>query len=260
MQEWEWSGKYPEQPEILRYLNHVADRFDLRRSIAVQHQRDVGPLRRGGATAGKSRPTRARGRRAVPHHRHRLPLGRPGAKHPGPRLFKGESYHTGAWPHEGVDFTGKRVGVIGTGSSGVQSIPVIAEQAAHLFVFQRTPQYTDPGPPRHRRQGVPRQRQDELRRDLRGGPQLGWRAPYTPIDRSALSVSDEERNAIYEEAWQQGGFKFVLALVQRHRRSTPRPTRPHRSSSARRSERSSRTRRSPRSWCPTTTRSPRSGR
>jgi cyclohexanone monooxygenase len=129
---------------------------------------------------------------------------------PGRDSFRGDSYHTGAWPHTGVDFTGKRVGVIGTGSSGVQSIPVIARQADQLFVFQRTPQYTIPA----RHGTVDKAFLDEVKKDYdsiyekarwsRGG------LPIDPIERSALAVSDEERRAVYEEAWKEGGFKFLF--------------------------------------------------
>jgi cation diffusion facilitator CzcD-associated flavoprotein CzcO len=210
MQEWEWSGKYPEQPEILRYLNHVADRFDLRRNIKF-----------------KTRVTAAHYNDSTDRWEIETDKGdRVTAKFlitgigclssgqvpniPGRDTFQGDWYHTGAWPHEGVDFTGKRVGVIGTGSSGVQSIPVIAKTAGHLYVFQRTPQYTIPA-----RHGTVdkafldnvKQNYDEIyekaRRSLGG-------MPYAPIDRSALSVTDEEREAIYEQAWQEGGFKFLL--------------------------------------------------
>ena len=211
MQDWEWSGKYPEQPEILRYLNHVADRFDIRRNIKFEtrvtgaHWDDV--AKRWTVTTDQGDEVRARylvtavgclSSGQVP-------------KIPGLEAFAGDWYHTGAWPHDGVDFTGKRVGVIGTGSSGVQSIPVIAKQAGHLTVFQRTPQYAVPA-----RHGTVdkaflddvKTRYDEIYELCR---QSAGGQPYTLMDRSALSVSDEERNAIYEAAWQEGGFKFLLA-------------------------------------------------
>ena len=210
MQEWEWSGKYPEQPEILRYLNHVAGRHDVRRNTKfntrvtamtwdeLAHRWTVETDQGDRVTArfvitaiGCLSSTQ------VP-------------KIPGLDSFEGDWYHTGGWPHEGVDFTGKRVGVIGTGSSGVQSIPVIAKQAGHLTVFQRTPQYMVPA-----RHGTVdkaflddvKTRYDEVYEKCRrsaGGQ------PYELLDRSALSVSDEERDAIFEAAWQEGGFKFVL--------------------------------------------------
>ena len=145
MQEWEWSGKYPEQPEILRYLNHVADRFDLRRNIkfdtrvTAAHWDEATSRWTVETDQGDTRHARSSSITAIGC----LSSGQV-PNIPGLDTFQGDWYHTGAWPHDGVDFTGKRVGVIGTGSSGVQSIPVIAEQAGHLSVFQRTPQYTIP--------------------------------------------------------------------------------------------------------------------
>jgi cation diffusion facilitator CzcD-associated flavoprotein CzcO len=211
MQDWEWSGKYPEQPEILRYLNHVADRHDLRRNVAFQTR------------VTSAHWDEADGRWTVETDRGDvvrcqflitaigcLSTGQV-PKIPGLESFQGDWYHTGAWPHEGVDFSGKRVGVIGTGSSGVQSIPRIAEQAGHLTVFQRTAQYTVPA----RHGTVDKAFLDEIKTRyddiyeqcrLSAGGQ-----PYALMDRSALSVNDEERNAIFEAAWQEGGFKFLLS-------------------------------------------------
>src|SRR5690606_7287178 len=115
--------------------------------------------------------------------------------------FAGEAYHTGSWPHDGVDFTNKRVGVIGTGSSGVQSIPVIAKQAGHLYVFQRTPQYTIPA----RHGTVDKAFLDDIKSRYDEGYE-GARSstggfPVVAAERSARSVSAEERGAIYEEMW-----------------------------------------------------------
>jgi cation diffusion facilitator CzcD-associated flavoprotein CzcO len=211
MQDWEWSGKYPEQPEILRYLNHVADRFDLRSNIQFNTRVTAAHYDEAtdrwevqtdqGDTVTAKYVVTAIGCLSsgqVPNIA-------------GRETFQGESYHTGAWPHEGVDFTGKRVGVIGTGSSGVQSIPVIARQAGHLYVFQRTPQYTIPA-----RHGTVDQaflanvkaNYDEIYEKARWS--LGG-MPYSPSERSALEVTDEERQAIYEAAWNEGGFKFLLS-------------------------------------------------
>lgn len=209
LQEWEWSGKYPEQPEILRYLNHVADRHNLRNNtqfntrVTSAHydeksnrwdiETDQGDRVRaqyfitgiGCLSSGQ-----------VPNIK-------------GRETFKGEWYHTGSWPHEGVDFTGKRVGIIGTGSSAIQSIPVIAKQAEHLYVFQRTPQYTIPA----RHGTVNKEVLDEIKtRYDEVWDKARWSAggqPIDPIERSALDVSDEERTAIYEKAWDEGGFKFL---------------------------------------------------
>ena len=211
LQEWEWSGKYPEQPEILRYLNHVADRFDLRKSISFDtsvtaaHYDEENHCWEVSTDKGEKVTARflitgigCLSAGQVPNIK-------------GRETFAGQSYHTGAWPHEGVDLAGKRVGVIGTGSSGVQSIPVIAKQAEHLFVFQRTPQFTIPA----RHGTVDKEFLDNVKANYddiwsRAKTSTGG-MPYTPIDRSALSVSDEERRAVYEDGWQQGGFRFVQA-------------------------------------------------
>lgn len=210
MQEWEWSGKYPEQPEILNYLNHVADRFDLRRNIQFNtrvtsaHFDETTNLwtvqtDRGDSVTAKFLITGigCLSSGQIPDY-------------PGRDTFAGEAYHTGSWPHSGVDFTGKRVAVIGTGSSGVQSIPVIARQAAHLHVFQRTPQYMIPA----RHGTVDKAVLDKVKQDYdaiyeRARQSVGG-FPYDIVDRSALSVSDEERAAIFEEGWAQGGFRFVF--------------------------------------------------
>ena len=209
-QEWTWSGKYPEQPEILRYLNHVADRFDLRPDIQFETRVTAAHFRED---LNRWEIETDQGDRVLARYFITgvgcISAGQmPDIK--GLQSFEGEWYHTGSWPHEGVDFAGKRVGVIGTGSSGVQSIPVIAAQAGHLTVFQRTPQYTIPA-----RHGTVtpefleevKGRYDEIfekSRNSRGG------TPYDESDRSALDVDDEERRELYEAAWEQGGFRFVL--------------------------------------------------
>src|SRR5215468_8861113 len=143
-QEWEWSERYAPQPEILRYANHVADRFGLRPDIefnttvghCVFDERDNNwsVTLSGGKTVTAKYVVLATGCLSK-------------ARKPDIRgldSFKGPVYHTGNWPHEPVDFTGLRVGIIGTGSSGIQSVPVIAGQAKHLTVFQRTPQFSIP--------------------------------------------------------------------------------------------------------------------
>ena len=210
MQDWEWSGKYPEQPEILRYLTHVADRFDLRRNI------------RFGTRVTAAHFDEAANRWDVitdqgDRYRCRWLITGIGClssgqipDFPGRDRFQGEAYHTGSWPHEGVDFAGKRVIVIGTGSSGVQSIPVIARQCEHLTVLQRTPQYMIPA----RHATVDSSVLDTIKQDYdaifdKARHSMGG-FPYDVTDRSALSVSDEERQAIYEETWAQGGFKFIF--------------------------------------------------
>ncbi|MCL0102141.1 NAD(P)/FAD-dependent oxidoreductase, partial [Dehalococcoidia bacterium] len=144
LQDWDWSGKYPEQPEILSYLNHVADRFDLRRNIQlntrVTNARFIDELDQWEIQTAEGEKVTAQflitgigciSSANIPEIK-------------GLDSFRGRWHHTGNWPHETVDFTDKRVAVVGTGSSGVQSIPVIAGQAAHVTVFQRTAQYSVP--------------------------------------------------------------------------------------------------------------------
>lgn len=142
--EWDWSEKYATQPEILAYINWVADRLDLRRDITLNARvnsavLDEAQLRWTVTTETGERVT---ARFCV------MATGPLSAAmtppFPGLDTFAGQVYHTAAWPHEPVDFTGKRVAVIGTGSSGIQSIPIIAEAASQLYVFQRTPNYSVP--------------------------------------------------------------------------------------------------------------------
>ena len=143
-QEWEWSERYPEQHEIRSYLEHVTDRFDLRRDIQFSTRvteatfdevKNVWEIRtdKGDVVTAKYfvAATGALSAANLPDI-------------PGRDDFAGKTYHTGLWPHEGVDVSGKRVGIIGTGATGIQAIPLIVEQADHLTVFQRTPNYTIP--------------------------------------------------------------------------------------------------------------------
>jgi cation diffusion facilitator CzcD-associated flavoprotein CzcO len=212
-QEWEWTERYASQPEILRYLEHVADRFDLRRDITLGTRvtaahfdddtnrwtvrTDAGEtivasfvVMATGCLSSASTPDIA-----------------------GLDTFAGATYHTGQWPHEGVDFTGKRVGVIGTGSSGIQAIPVIAEEAAELVVFQRTPAFTVPA---RNRPLDP----DEVKavkadyRGLRARSRLmptGFGSRITLPEQSALQATADERAIAYEQRWQEGGFFFLAA-------------------------------------------------
>src|SRR6185436_4543173 len=134
-QEWRWSERYAPQPEILRYLEHVADRFDLRRDIRLETRVTAATWDEATArwTVETDRGDRVAARFLVMATGCLSDAQLPPI--PGRETFAGRSYHTGRWPHEGVDFTGQRVGVIGTGSSAIQSIPIIASQAAHLTVF-----------------------------------------------------------------------------------------------------------------------------
>src|SRR5262245_1842900 len=208
-QAWQCSCPYPEQPEIERYLNHVADRFDLRRDIQLSTR--VTDARFDDASNRWEIDTE-RGERVTARFLVTA-VGCLSATNvpdlPGRESFRGASYHTSRWPREGVDFTGKRVGRIGTGSSGIQAAPVIAAEAAHLTVFQRTPNFSVPA--RHR--AFAPEHQAEIKRDYaaifertRTSP-AGF--PYFPIERKAMDVSAEERQKILEGLWQEGGFKFL---------------------------------------------------
>ena len=211
-QEWEWTERYAPQPEILAYANHVADRFDLRRDIRFDTrvtalafdeaekrwhvETDDDPccsarfcIMAVGCLSAANRP-----------------------HFDGLDLFEGEVLHTGEWPHEPVDFSGKRVAVIGTGSSAIQAIPVIAAQAATLTVFQRTPNYAVPawnGPldPEHVR--AVKADYPGLRAKARSRP-TGFHFPYNT--RPALDSTPQERRRQYEEFWGRGGLPFLGAF------------------------------------------------
>ncbi|MGI3783608.1 MAG: flavin-containing monooxygenase, partial [Janthinobacterium lividum] len=129
---------------------------------------------------------------------------------PGLDTFKGATYHTAHWPHEGVDFTGLRVGVVGTGSSGVQSIPVIAAQAADLTVFQRTPAYSLPARNRPLRRDEIDAMKADYRRYRQAQKESGFGVPVPPATRSALEVTDAEREATFEVAWESGSLVNLL--------------------------------------------------
>jgi cation diffusion facilitator CzcD-associated flavoprotein CzcO len=210
--EWEWSERYPGPPEILRYLNHVADRFDLKRDIRFDtkvtsaHYDETANLWRVSTDAGESLTAQFLITAVGCLSSANIP------NIPGLDTFEGGWYHTGQWPHEGVDFRGKRVGLVGTGSTGIQAAPVIAETAAHLTVFQRTANYSVParnGPltPEFKRYVK------ENNREIRQVTQASVNGhPWLIADRSALETSPEEREAIYDAAWEEGGLRFRAAF------------------------------------------------
>ncbi|MCV7198123.1 flavin-containing monooxygenase [Mycobacterium angelicum] len=209
--EWQWSEKYATQPEILRYLNHVADKHDLRRDIRFgtrvthAHWDDASAGYRVRTDRGDEIRCRylvmATGCLSIPKD-----LDIAGIKN-----FTGQVYFTSRWPHEPVDFTGKRVGVVGTGSSGIQSIPLIAAQAAQVVVFQRTPCFSIPahnGP-------IPPDKLAQLRDDSAYRAAARNSFGGVPVERTitpAFSVSAEERQQRYEGAWQRGELLEVLNL------------------------------------------------
>ncbi len=214
-QEWQWPERYGTQPEILRYINHVADRFDLRRDVQLD-TRIVSALfddaanqwqlaTAGGETIRARYCVMAAGNLSTP----RVP------DFPGLGSFRGKWYHSGLWPHEGVDFSGLRVGVIGTGSSGVQMIPLIARQASHLHVFQRTANFSLPA--RNAPMDPTRERSHKAeyparRRAAADTPFAiaGHAKPTHP----ALAIPDDARNEAYESKWQEGGsISFLYAYT-----------------------------------------------
>lgn len=207
-QEWEWTQRYPEHSEIRKYLNFVADRLDLKRDI----QLDTRVTSAAFADATNTWTVRTeKGEIYVAPFLITAVGCLSTANVPklkGLEAFKGQWYHTGAWPHEGVDFTGKRVGQIGTGSTGIQAAPVIAEQAEHLTVFQRTANYSIPArnaPVTYSDIKLTRDNYDDIWRRARASTNGH---PFTVSERSALSVSDKEREELYEKAWKRGGLRF----------------------------------------------------
>jgi cation diffusion facilitator CzcD-associated flavoprotein CzcO len=206
-QEWVWTERYPSQPEILKYINHVADRFELRPDIQLETfvesavydestnrwmiRTDTGEEFRAQffimATGCLS-----------------TPLDPP---FEGLETFEGEWYQTQKFPQEGVSFVGKRVGIVGTGSSAVQSVPVIAEDASHLYVFQRTPNFSvpannyplEPEVQAHRKKTYREHRQQQRYSGF------GYGNDIVVNERAAKETPEEQRRAELERRWEEGG-------------------------------------------------------
>lgn len=205
-QEWKWPERYGTQPEILKYINHVADRFDLRRDVQLNTRikSAVFDTRANEWTVKTDTGEEIRARYCVMAAGNLSTPRVPDFK--GLQDFKGKWYHSGLWPHEGVDFTGLRVGVIGTGSSGVQMIPLIAEQAKHLTVFQRTANFSLPA----RNTPMPEDKERTHKAEYPARREAAKETPfaiagYPKPTRSALEVAEAERDAAYEAKWQEGG-------------------------------------------------------
>jgi cation diffusion facilitator CzcD-associated flavoprotein CzcO len=213
-QAWHWSQRYASQPELLRYSNHVADRFRLRDDILLNTRLSAAGWDETSQCWLATTDTgwRFRARFLVMAAG---PLSTPNVPpFEGLETFAGRRLHTSDWPHEPIDFTGQRVGVIGTGSSGVQVIPELARQARELIVFQRTPAYVVPahnGP-------LDPEWEARVKGDYAGLRKRNLQAfggafsDYPPHMVSALAVSDEERRARFEERWQIGGFVFLFTF------------------------------------------------
>src|SRR5262249_55810535 len=209
-QEWDWSERYAPQPEILRYANHVADRFKLRSDMEINTAVETCAF----DEHDKTWPVHLSAGSRVTRKFVVLATGcLSNARKPdirGLESFKGLVYHTGNWPHAPVDFTGLRVGIIGTGSSGIQSVPVIAAQAKHLTVFQRTAQFSIPArnkPLTADERKSFRDNYPEIRRFAREEAKNGIYAELP--DRGALDDGDNARRARYEARWQYGGLTFM---------------------------------------------------
>ena len=208
-QEWQWTEKYAAQPEILRYLRHVADRFELRsdiqfntRVLSADFNENDGhwTLRTSEGDAFRSRfCVMATGALSVP----RLPA------IDGIETFAGDVHHTGAWPQEGVNFSGQRVGVIGTGSSGIQAIPEIARQAAQLVVFQRTANFSVPAWNTALDEDAQRHWKSNYAAHRSQARDVG--TLYEFSDKKAADVGDDERQREYERRWDKGGVNLVHA-------------------------------------------------
>jgi cyclohexanone monooxygenase len=209
-QDWTWSHRYATQPEILAYLDHVADRFDLREaftfntSVTSAHFDDATHIWTVSTDGGEVLRCRflimATG-----------PLSTPIDPHiPGLSEFSGEVVRTGEWP-ETIDLTGKRVGILGTGSSGIQSSPIIADQAEHLFVFQRTPQFSIPA-------WNYAYSEDEMAEIKAGYSQMrkdAWDTVggiiYERPDHDPLTATPEQREAWLERTWARGGYLMIAS-------------------------------------------------
>lgn len=211
-QAWRWPERYATQPEILRYIDHVVDRLDLRADIQVNTR----------VTGASFDETTDRWTVVTDTHEHLTAkycimatgcLSTPNLpRFDGLESYEGDWYHTGYWPKSGVDFTGKRVGIIGTGSSAIQSIPVIAAQADHLTVFQRTPNFSIPawnGPIDEAKEKAWKKAYPDLRARARVS-RTG--ATFDAPDVSALDVSPADRDAIFEKRWNEGSFNFLSAF------------------------------------------------
>lgn len=211
LQDWEWSERYPGQPEVERYLNHVADRFDLRRDIqfdthitSAEYDEAANrwQLRTGrGETIRCQYFISAMGLISEPYT----------PEIPGIGTFDGPCHHTARWPRAGLDVTGKRVGIIGAGASAIQLLPEVAETAAQVTLFQRTPNYVIPAG-NHPLTAAERDRvKDNYPEILRACREHIFAMPFgEPTKSEAMAATPEERQAVYERLWQAGGFRYFF--------------------------------------------------
>ncbi len=212
-QQWEWSEHYATQSEILSYIEHVADRFDLRGNIQLNTRVEAAHFHEStsrwavttsdGSEFDAKYVIMATGCLSSTN----LP------DFDGLQSFRGDWYHTGNWPHEPIDFSGKRVAVVGTGSSGIQCIPLIAEQADHLTVFQRSPNFSIPA----HNQPLDPERVRDIKANYRSfreaNSQTAFHANFGYNEANAMDVSAAERESEYEQRWAHGGLPFLASFA-----------------------------------------------
>lgn len=210
-QEWCWTERYATQPEILRYINHVADRFDLRKDINFNTRMAQAKY---DEQAARWIITTEDGR-IWSSHLLVMCVGQlsttKAPTFPGQDSFRGEIIHSGVWPKHQVDFEGKRVAIIGTGSSGMQMTPIIAKVAKHLTVFQRTANFSIPAA----NAPVSEEEDRKVKANYRERREQAWNSPtglgFKPSKQSALDATPEEREKVYEAAWNRLGYGFALS-------------------------------------------------
>ena len=212
-QEWKWTEKYATQPEILRYINHVAERFDLKQRVQFETRVVAAEFDNNANlwTVKTDKGEIVSARYCIMATGCLSTASLP--KVPGLDSFEGKTYHTGLWPSESVDFSGLRVGVVGTGSSGIQLIPEVAKQATHLYDFQRTANYSLPArnaPLDTAYESAMKNRYAQLRKAARESP-TGV-AGFTIPDKSIFDVSPQERSEAFEQRWEAGGIGFTRAF------------------------------------------------
>src|SRR5215475_4363908 len=214
LQEWEWSERYPEQPEILRYLEHVATRHDLKRDIQFN-------TRVTGAEFDETTDLWTVHTDKGDQVTARFLIGAVGSlshtnmpEFKGLEKFKGTWYHSSRFPHQGVDFTGKRVGVVGTGATAVQAIPEIAQQAKHLVVFQRTANFCVPARNGKVDPELVKSRKADYAGVVKRIQESFFGQEHYFIPKSVLATAPEEREREFDRMWDAGGFAFWLANYQ----------------------------------------------
>ncbi|WP_336855494.1 NAD(P)/FAD-dependent oxidoreductase [Sinomonas albida] len=210
-QDWTWSHRYAYQPEILAYLNHVADRFGIREHIKFNTAVVAAAW---DETHARWNFTTSDGGRITAKY---FVNGSGGLSNTNrPRFsdddnFAGEIYHSGEWPNDGVDFSGKRVGIIGTGSSGIQMIPLIAKEAGRLSVFQRTAQYAVPAWNRSMDEAETREIKDHYPAIRQRVRESYFGIDFEVPDHGAVEASPEEVEAQLDFAWKRGGYMMLAA-------------------------------------------------